>query len=79
MSETKSLEELKHIVKKLTTQEVKIMVKEDTSLSGQVSFKMPKQSLINVKDVSTLMSRRPCLLWGKDPNNGWTCIKWGDI
>lgn len=65
MSDKKSLAELKQLVDSLTINKLKTLVNEDDQLSSQLSFTRPEG----------VVSDDDCELWGKDPDDGWVCLK----
>lgn len=69
MSETKTLEELKELVNSVSLPDLETLVESDEALSRQLSFTQPPDFLITKRDEGD------CELWGKDPNNGWVCLK----
>jgi len=65
MTEKKSIAELKQLVDSVTIDKLKALVNADDKLSSQLSFTRPKD----------VVSDADCEVWGKDPDDGWVCLK----
>jgi hypothetical protein len=76
MSEMRTLEELEEFANSLSMSDLKTLVGSDEVLSRQLSFTQPTEFSIAERDLSSLRVGQKCILWGKDPNNGWVCLKW---
>lgn len=76
MSDEKTLKELEHLGESISMKELKSLINTDVGLSNQLSITAPQKSLIRKQDLSLMIDGKICALWGKDPNNGWVCIKW---